>query len=371
MTDKRGLYIHIPFCKKKCAYCSFNSYDNLNHLIPDYTDALIKQINSLPIDEIDSVYIGGGTPSAVDAKYIEKIMNSVFSHFNVSQDAEITIEINPGTVSEEKLVSYKNAGINRISIGSQDFSDEGLKSLGRIHTAKDTEDAVNLVKKCGFSNFSLDLMYGISNQTIESLNESLKKAISLNPNHISTYALSIDEGTPLYESVKSGHFKSTTDEAYEEMYKFICAFLKENGYVQYELSNFAKEGYNSYHNTKYWKCLEYYGVGAGASGYIQKRRYTNEGNIKEYIENPLSFSEDEILTKEDEMKEFVILGLRLKKGISKEEFSNKFSEDIYSVFENELKKHIETTKLICDEGGRIFLNEKAYFISNYVLSDFI
>ena len=371
MTDKKGIYIHIPFCVKKCNYCSFNSYENMFKYEDEYTDALIKQIKNSNDGAIDTIYIGGGTPSAIKEENIAKILGGVFSHFDVKKDAEITIEVNPGTVNKEKIKSYKQNGINRISIGSQDFSGEGLKTLGRIHTADDIYTAFEIAYETGINNVSLDLMYAFFGQTVENLKKSLKKIISLNPEHISTYALSIEEGTPFFESVKNKKYSPLSDETYSTMYETICTMLKGAGYKHYEISNFAKEGYHSRHNTLYWKCNEYFGFGAGASGYINNERFKMTSDILSYINNPLLKEETDLLNEKDKMSEFVILGLRMTDGIDKNEFCKRFETDIYDVFKDELDKHINITKMIHDKNGRIYLDKKAYFVSNIIFSDFI
>lgn len=337
----------------------------------NYTDALLKQIKNSDGGAVDTIYIGGGTPSAIKKENIAKILGGVFSHFDVKKDAEITIEVNPGTVNKEKIKSYKEIGINRISIGSQDFSDEGLKILGRIHTLDDIYKTVNLAKEIGIDNISLDLMYAFFGQTIDSLKKSIEKLVKLNPNHISTYALSIEEGTPFFEGVKNKIYSPLSDETYSQMYKTICTMLNEAGYNHYEISNFAKEGYHSRHNTLYWKCNEYFGFGAGASGYLNSERFKMTSDIFSYINNPLLKEETETLDKNDKMCEFIILGLRMAKGISKKDFKQNFNKDIFEVYKDELNKHINITKMIIDDGENIYLNKDAYFISNLILSDFM
>lgn len=337
----------------------------------DYTDALIKQIKNSKGGAIDTIYIGGGTPSAIKKENIAKILSGVFSHFDVKKDAEITIEVNPGTINKEKIKSYKENGINRISIGSQDFSDEGLKTLGRIHTVEDTYTALNIVRETGINNVSLDLMYAFFGQTTENLEKSVEKLINLNPNHISTYALSIEEGTPFFEGVKNKIYSPLSDETYSQMYKTICSMLNKMGYIHYEISNFAKEGYHSCHNTLYWKCNEYFGFGAGASGYLNNERFKMTSDILSYINNPLLKEEADLLNEKDKMCEFIILGLRMAKGISKKDFKQNFNKDIFEVYKDELNRHINVTKMIIDDGENIYLNKDAYFVSNLILSDFM
>ncbi len=369
--NKKGIYVHIPFCIKKCAYCSFNSYSDLFYLADEYSDAVLREIKSADRCSVDTVYFGGGTPSAICEKYILKILDAIYEKFDVSKDAEITIEVNPKTADEKKLSAYKNAGINRLSIGAQDFFDENLKKLGRIHSVSDTFETVDAARKAGFDNISLDIMYGFENQTIKDLEKTLETAMNLNPSHISVYALSVEEGTPVFERMKKGENVCVSDEVYANMYDDICEKLSKHGYEKYELSNFAKDKKYSRHNMSYWECKEYYGFGAGASGYVKNTRYKNVCEISDYIKNPFEKCEKDILSKEDMMKEFVILGLRLTKGISKKKFFEKFGADIYDVFGKSLNKHIKNTKLLCENDDKIYLSKDASFVSNAVFVDFI
>ena len=369
----KSIYIHIPFCVKKCRYCAFNSYDDRFYLTDDYFDALLRHIESLEREKIETVYIGGGTPSAVDEKYILRLTDKIFNHFDVEKGAEITIEANPKTVTKEKIVSYKNCGINRISIGAQSFDDRSLAILGRIHTAEDIENTVYLAKDNGIENVNIDIMYAIGGQTRKSLETTLEKAMALNTEHISLYGLSAEEGTPFCSDVKNGAASLFSDDDYADMYEYICAFLKENGFVHYEISNFAKsEKFVSRHNLKYWHGGEYFGVGAGASGYVSGRRFTNNEKIEDYIKNPTEQKDVQIIDKCAKMSEYIILNLRLlQDGISISGFKKRFGEDIFSLFGEKLKFHLEKTKMLKLRGDKILLSEKAYYVCNAVMCDFV
>ncbi len=337
----------------------------------DYTDALVREIKSLEKCDIDTIYFGGGTPSFIKAENIAKIMNAVKSHFNVYKNAEITLEANPATLSVDKLLSYKNSGINRISLGAQSFIDDELKILGRLHSADDIKETFKLVWKCGFDNVSLDLMFGIPHQTMESFEKSIDEILSLNPEHVSCYGLKVEEGTPFYRDFECGKYAYTDEDTFSDMYEFLRNKLTENGYIHYEISNFAKDGYYSRHNTTYWKCDEYYGVGAGASSYIDSTRYTNEYDIHKYIEDFNEKSDSEILNETDKMTEFVILGLRLlQDGVDTIEFEKRFGKDIFYVYGDILNKHIQNG-FIEKKGNALILTEKAYYVSNAVMVDFI
>lgn len=286
-----GIYIHIPFCAKKCLYCDFVSYENKQELIEKYVGILNKEILecSLPVDvnlqeyEVSTIYIGGGTPSFIDSKYISEILKNIENKFNVLENAEITIEINPGTVTKEKLQDYKNSGINRLSIGLQSTNDDILKQIGRIHTYKQFLQNYNIARQIGFENINVDLMLALPNQTMQILKDSIDKIICLNPEHVSVYSLILEEETPLYNLVQKGKVSLINEELERDMYWNVKKELEKSGYEHYEISNFAKKRYNSKHNTNCWEQKEYIGFGAAAHSYIQNARYSNIADIQEYI----------------------------------------------------------------------------------------
>ena len=336
-----------------------------------YTDAVIREIKSLETCDIDTIYFGGGTPSFVRAENIAKIMDAVKTHFNVCENAEITLEANPATLNEDKLLSYKNSGVNRISLGAQSFIDNELKILGRLHTAGDIKETYNLVRSYGYDNVSLDLMFGIPHQTMESFEKSIDEILSLNPEHISCYGLKVEEGTPFYRDFECGKYEYTDEDTFSDMYDILRNKLTKNGYNHYEISNFSKDGYHSRHNTAYWKCDEYYGVGAGASSYIDSTRYTNEYDIHKYIEDFSLKAESDTLNETDKMSEFVILGLRLlTDGVDIDEFKNRFGKDVYDVFGDAINKHIQSG-FVEKRGNSLILTEKAYYVSNAIMVDFV
>ena len=372
-NDLKSIYVHVPFCVKKCRYCAFNSYENKLCLANDYFDAAMRQIDALKREKIETIYIGGGTPSAVNEKYILRILEKIRTHFDVEKNAETTIEVNPKTVSEEKFKKYAEGGINRVSIGAQSFNEKELLAIGRIHNSKDVENAIDAAHKSGIDNVSVDIMYAIPNQTEKSLAETLKKAVSLDISHISLYGLTVEDETPLADDVKNGRFTPFSDEKYADMYERICDFLKENGFLHYEISNFARsEKYVSRHNLKYWHGGEYYGIGAGASGYSDGERYTNSVKIEDYIKNPFAKFDAEIIDENGKMSEYMFLNLRLlQSGINVSEFKKKFGRDIFSVFGEKLKFHLENTKMLERHGDKIVLAKKAYYVCNAVMCDFL
>lgn len=363
MDNKKGLYIHIPFCQRKCNYCDFTSYEGKFDLAEQYFNKLTVEMLSKDKCDIDTIYFGGGTPSSVDASYICSFLENVYLHFNVSSDAEITIEVNPASAVTKKIRAYKNAGINRISMGVQSFNDDELKMLGRLHSCKEVYHTYNVIRDCGINNVSLDLMFGLPGQTTEKISYSIAEILKLAPEHISCYGLTIEEGTPFYYKEKNGEITAMGEDSFADMYEFICNSLNGNGYLQYEISNFSVEGKESRHNSRYWKCGEYIGLGAGASSYIGNVRSKNTDDLLGY-KNEV----EEILSPYDKISEFAVLGLRMAKGININEFNERFGKDIYDVYGKQLKKYAD---FIIRDGNVLKLDKKAYYISNTILADFL
>ena len=373
-----GIYIHIPFCVKKCSYCDFVSFANKNNYIEEYVNALKKEIkdNKRNDYEIDTIYIGGGTPSFIDAKYISEIFKVIKENFNVNSNAEITIEVNPGTVNEEKLNVYKEAGINRLSIGLQSTKNEILKQIGRIHNYEQFIETYNIARKVGFTNINVDLMLALPNQTINDLQESLDSVIKLEPEHISVYSLILEEGTLMEKWVKEGKEKLPEDEIERKMYWMVKEKLEENGYNHYEISNFAKKGFESKHNLNCWNQSEYLGFGVSAHSYINSKRYCNISNIEKYIENinNNNIKENiqicEIQNEEEQKKEYMLLGLRKIEGVNIQEFKNKFVDNPIFVYRKKLE---ELTKkdLIEVDLNNIKLTKKGLDLANIVWEEFI
>ena len=375
-NNEIGIYVHIPFCKKKCDYCDFISYCDKGMLISDYIESVIKEIESQNIQsKITTVYIGGGTPSYIDSKYIIKILEKI-KEKNISEDAEITIEVNPGTVTEKKLKDYINCGINRLSIGLQSTKDEILKEIGRIHEYADFLNTYNMAKKIGFNNMNVDLMIGLPNQKIIDIKESLEKILELNPNHISVYSLILEEGTSLFKKVEDGVLKIPDEELERNMYWYVKNTLELNGYKHYEISNFAKEGYESKHNLNCWNQKEYIGIGCAAHSYKNITRYSNTENIEEYINNihKKCFEKNRIIhevqTEEDARKEFMLLGLRKVDGVKINEFKNKFGDNPIYLYRNQLDK-LSKENLIIVDNDDIRLSNRGIDLANLVWEEFI
>lgn len=316
------LYIHIPFCIKKCIYCDFLSVTYNESYAKEYVDALCKEL-SLKKDSagaLKTIYIGGGTPSVLPEEAFKQLFRSIRNNFEFSSGIEITVEANPGTVDESKINTLLSVGINRMSIGVQSFNDSELKTLGRIHSADNAVKSIEMIKKAGLNNFSIDLMYGIPGQAMNSWKDTLSRAVNLSPTHISSYELTPEKGTPLYGMIDSKKIKIPDEELVLDMYNFAIDYLASKGYEHYEISNFALHGFRCIHNMNYWNRGEYIGAGAGAHSFINGVRSKNTGDIKKYIETINNEIIPEIesmrLTRTDDIKEFIFLGLRKTEGIS-------------------------------------------------------
>ena len=375
--DKISLYIHIPFCAQKCLYCDFPSFARKDHLRKAYIEALNKEIISLREKhnnlEISTIFIGGGTPSVLEANELECLLKEV-AKLNMAKDIEYSMECNPGNLTEEKLEVMKKYGVNRISMGLQAKQDNLLKGLGRIHNYKTFKENFLLAKKVGFNNINIDLMFGLPNQSLNEWEETLREIISLEPAHISAYSLIIEEGTAFYNLYENDKLKLPTEEEERKMYHLAKKILEENGFNQYEISNYAKEGKECRHNLAYWNMDNWIGVGSAAASYINGKRIKNISSVEEYINsiNEKGEAVEEIInnSKNDNMEEFMFMGLRKINGIDENEFKNRFSMNINDVYGEILNKYIGEGLLI-RESGRIFLSEKGIEISNVIMADFL
>lgn len=375
--DKISLYIHIPFCAQKCLYCDFPSFARKDHLRKAYIEALNKEIISLREKhnnlEINTIFIGGGTPSVLEADELECLLKEV-AKLNMAKDIEYSMECNPGNLTEEKLEVMKKYGVNRISMGLQAKQDNLLKGLGRIHNYKTFKENFLLAKKVGFNNINVDLMFGLPNQRLNEWEETLREIISLEPAHISAYSLIIEEGTAFYNLYENDKLKLPTEEEERKMYHLAKKILEENGFNQYEISNYAKEGKECRHNLAYWNMDNWIGVGSAAASYINGKRIKNKSSVEEYINsiNEKGEAVEEIInnSKNDNMEEFMFMGLRKINGIDENEFKKRFSMNINDVYGEILNKYIDEGLLI-RESGRIFLSEKGIEISNIIMADFL
>ena len=373
-----GIYVHIPFCLKKCYYCDFVSYANKFELQEDYVKKLIKEIYDnkelLENNEITTIYIGGGTPSSINANFINDILSNIFTIANIksNKDIEITIEVNPGTVTKEKLKIFKEAGINRVSIGLQSSNNKLLKEIGRIHNYSQFLDAYKLALEAGFTNINVDLMLGLPGQTIEDLKKSLEDIIKLKPKHISVYSLIVEEGTCIEKMINNGVLNLPQEDEERNEYKYTKNYLELNGYNHYEISNFAKPGFESRHNMNCWKQKQYIGFGIAAHSYINGKRYSNTCDIEKYINNNSKDIKEihEIQDKNSMEREYMILGLRKLDGVKISEFKNKFGENPIYLYKNELEKLV-SEKLIVVDLDTIRLTNKGLDFANLVWEEFI
>ncbi|MBQ8590605.1 MAG: radical SAM family heme chaperone HemW [Firmicutes bacterium] len=403
MSDHLGIYIHIPFCVQKCRYCDFTSYAGKNEEFKNrYIKALLKQINqaatgrsaaSLPALEgriVDSVFFGGGTPSLLSPDQLGLVMAELRTHFVFTEDCEITMEANPGTVTLEILRGYRELGINRLSFGVQSMEDEILKTLGRIHDSAEAVRSVKLARDAGFDNLNLDLMFGIPGQTSEQWTSTLQKITALSPEHISFYSLQVEEGTPIYNDIKFGTLEPLTDEEDRAMYHAGLEYLREQGYHQYEISNGAKPGKECRHNVKYWTLEDYAGFGVSAHGFVDGIRYCQGDDVTEYIET-LERDESPVIwahknEPEDSASEFMFTGLRLVRGVDLTEFEERFGisfESMYKEILEELEEFRCQGFLVIEEGStngegtaeggcrRMYLTERGMDISNRIMALFV
>lgn len=377
-----GIYIHVPFCKSKCYYCDFVSFPNKINAVKAYINALKKEIKQFDVSNynVTTIYIGGGTPSYIDEeniKQIFEILNKKLENNDTRiQDMEITIEINPGTATIEKLKTYKKLGINRISMGLQSTQDRLLKEIGRIHTYQEFLSTYKMARKVGFNNINVDLMIGLPTQNIEDIKQSLEEVVKLQPEHISVYSLIVEEGTVIEKRLNNEEIELPQEDVERRMYWYVKNYLELQGYLQYEISNFAKKGYSSKHNLNCWRQKEYIGFGVAAHSYIEDTRFGNIDNLEEYIknieENHLEKNRiiEEKQTKEDREKEFMMLGFRKTEGISISEFKEKFIDNPLFVYHKELEKLVRQ-KLIEIDLDNIRLTSKGLDFANLVFEEFI
>ena len=367
------IYIHIPFCIRKCDYCDFLSGPSGPKEQADYVQALLREIQAVEEGEgrsVSSIFIGGGTPSVLDERLLGDILKEIRNRFKIEECAEITIEVNPGTANIGKLQAYREMGINRLSIGLQSPEDRELKILGRIHNYGQFLETYQEARTVGFDNINIDLMSAIPDQTYEGWVKNLRTVAELEPEHISAYSLIVEEGTPF-----AARKLNLPDEDTEyNMYEATAQILKEYGFEQYEISNYARKGRECRHNVGYWTRQDYLGFGLGASSLYGKERFANTADMKKYLENsrnPEKIREKEpSLTREDEMAEFMFLGLRMTKGISKADFQRCFGCTIESVYGEVLEKY-ESMELLLEKDGRIFLSREGIHVSNSIMAEFL
>lgn len=374
-----GLYLHFPFCISKCPYCDFNSYQlKEDNQISSYISALYQEITTyskkLKKSNIKTIYLGGGTPTILSGVQIYNILEFCKSKFTIDKDAEITIEANPGTLDGEKIKLLIESGINRLSLGAQSFNNLFLKKLGRIHNTQDIIDSYYLARKEGFNNINIDIMFALPDQTTEDLQITLKKAVSLKPDHLSLYNLTIKPGTEYYKKYKKGKLKLPNEDEEFDMYNWAIKFLEESGFEHYEISNFARPYKRSMHNLIYWQNKPYLGIGAGAYSFIKGYRYMNYESparyTKEMMSGKLPVDNGEKLSLRKRMIETIILGLRTKDGVGYQKFKIRFKVDINNVFHKQISKLINL-RLLQKDDFKIKLTKRGIFLANTVFREFV
>lgn len=364
-----GIYIHIPFCIKKCLYCDFTSYTGCAHLHEKYINALGQEMSLYKGEKADTVFIGGGTPTILEPVLLNRLLSLVRDNFKLENNCEFTAEANPKTLDVEKLKILKDGGVNRLSIGVQSFFDNELKAIGRIHSAGEAERTISLARENGFDNINIDIMSSLPYQTKETLISSVKKAVSLGAEHISCYSLIIEDNTPIAEKYDSGIYKYPDENTDREMYYAVRDLLKKSDFERYEISNFAKKGRECRHNLKYWQGESYIGLGAAAHSFDGNTRRCNTDKLDEYLNG--QFEKKTIkLTLNDKIEEYMITGLRTSYGINETVFLNKFGTEIKKVYKNVLDKFIKSGHMEYNNGV-YKLTDSGIDISNTILCEFI
>lgn len=370
MKEKRGLYVHIPFCLRKCAYCDFVSCSGMEQYFDRYVEQVGKEAKNYEGEAADTVFIGGGTPTVLTAEQILRLGKNISDYIEIDGNAEYTIESNPKTLTEDKLEAIKKIGVNRISIGVQSFNDAELKSVGRVHTADEAIETIESVKKYGFDNINLDIMMNLPKQTDESLKNTLLTATELEPSHLSCYSLILEENTPLYHDYETGKYNEPNQETDRRRYHEMIKLLRKKGYFQYEISNFSKPGRECRHNIKYWNCEEYIGLGAAAHSYYKGRRYSNTADIRKYIEGNSGYENVEVLSEKDRISEYMIMKLRMTEGVDEKVFFDKFGFKIEDIYKKQLESFL-SKGLMRHKNGFYSLTEYGTDISNYVMCEFL
>ena len=369
-----GIYVHIPFCLKKCAYCDFASYPNLLSKADSYLEDVATEMKQYKGIYANSVYIGGGTPTCLKKEQLLKLVDKIKSTFLLTDDCEFTVECNPKTADYDYFCALNNVGVNRLSIGVQSFNEDELKLLGRAHNAEEAKECIQMAKKAGFLNYNLDLMFGLPNQSLLDFKKSIHDALALEPAHISCYSLIVEEGTKMCDMVNRGELILPDEDEERRMYHALIKILSDNGYEHYEISNFALRGMQSRHNNKYWNREPYIGIGAAAHSNIGDFRFGNPPELDLYTDivknNVPDGRETEKLTAEDKMSEFIFLGLRKTEGISKIKFKDNFGIDIYEKYGEQIKKFCGL-KLLEDKSDTIRLTSAGIDVSNSVFCEFL
>ena len=366
-------YVHIPFCTQICYYCDFSKVFIKNQPVDSYLEHLLQEFHSYDIQKLRTLYIGGGTPTALSASQLEVLLDGLTKNLDLSMLEELTIEANPGDLNADKIAVLQNSAVNRVSLGVQTFDDKMLKKIGRSHTEKDIYENIDRLKLAGFDNISIDLIYALPGQTMEQVKENVAKAISLDIPHMSLYSLILENHTVFMNRMRRGKLPLPKEELEAEMFEYIIAELERAGFEHYEISNFSKQGFESRHNLMYWDNAEYYGIGAGASGYVNGVRYKNHGPIRHYlkaVEEGSARINEEHLSQREQMEEEMFLGLRKKSGVSIARFEEKFERSFQELY-GDIVKDLIRQGLMQVEGDRVRMTKRGLFLGDTVAERFI
>ena len=366
-------YVHIPFCTQICYYCDFSKVFIKNQPVDSYLEHLLEEFRSYDIQKLRTLYIGGGTPTALSASQLEVLLKGLTKNLNLSVLEELTIEANPGDLDADKIAVLKNSAVNRVSLGVQTFDDKMLKKIGRSHLEKDIYENIDRLKLAGFDNISIDLIYALPGQTMEQVKENVAKAIGLDIPHMSLYSLILENHTVFMNRMRRGKLPLPKEELEAEMFEYIIAELERAGFEHYEISNFSKSGFESRHNLMYWDNAEYYGIGAGASGYVNGVRYKNHGPIRHYlsaVEEGNARITEEHLSQKEQMEEEMFLGLRKKSGVSMARFEEKFGRSFDGLY-GEIVRDLVQQGLMQIEGDRVRMTKRGLFLGDTVAERFI
>ncbi len=366
-------YVHIPFCTQICYYCDFSKVFIKNQPVDSYLEHMLEEFRSYDIQKLSTLYIGGGTPTALSAPQLEVLLDGLTKNLDLSVLEELTIEANPGDLDADKIAVLKNSAVNRVSLGVQTFDDKMLKKIGRSHLEKDIYENIDRLKLAGFDNISIDLIYALPGQTMEQVKENVAKAIGLDIPHMSLYSLILENHTVFMNRMRRGKLPLPKEELEAEMFEYIIAELERAGFEHYEISNFSKTGFESRHNLMYWDNAEYYGIGAGASGYVNGIRYKNHGPIRHYlsaVEEGNARITEEHLSQKEKMEEEMFLGLRKKSGVSMARFEEKFGRSFDELY-GEIVRDLVQQGLMQIEGDRVRMTKRGLFLGDTVAERFI
>ena len=366
-------YVHIPFCTQICYYCDFSKVFIKNQPVDSYLEHLLQEFHSYDIQKLRTLYIGGGTPTALSASQLEVLLDGLTKNLDLSMLEELTIEANPGDLDADKIAVLQNSAVNRVSLGVQTFDDKMLKKIGRSHTEKDIYENIDRLKLAGFDNISIDLIYALPGQTMDQVRDNVAKAISLDIPHMSLYSLILENHTVFMNRMRRGKLPLPKEELEAEMFEYIIAELEKAGFEHYEISNFSKLGFESRHNLMYWDNAEYYGIGAGASGYVDSVRYKNHGPIRHYlkaVEEGSARINEEHLSQREQMEEEMFLGLRKKSGVSMARFEEKFERSFQELY-GEIVEDLIQQGLMQLDGDRVRMTKRGLFLGDTVAERFI